>query len=294
MSYILDALKESQDARKGTETHPLTIADAGPGLANSAAMPWRGLAVGLLVAAIVGGLTMMFHSETDEPRTAATAVRGSVAAPVATLAAVPKTTAPLVVADKRPRSRPVTPTAKAVGVAATGNSEAAPEQNNRLATIKTPDQIDVQVDRHPPPKPGPAPAPAGPTVTATQEPAPKEKRAPDAATVAAAVAAETRPVEATASPAAPLPPDAVAAELEPETATGLPWYHELSFSVRTKLPKLTIQVHTYDPNPARRFVLVNLRKYREGERMQEGALLERITEQGMVLEHGGLRYRTRN
>src|SRR5690606_23699391 len=58
----------------------------------------------------------------------------------------------------------------------------------------------------------------------------------------------------------------------------------------TSLPDMHLDIHVHSPNPAERFVFVNMRKYVEGQALQEGPRLERITPDGAVLNHRGLRF----
>lgn len=70
----------------------------------------------------------------------------------------------------------------------------------------------------------------------------------------------------------------------------LPGYQDLVLSGRAKLPPLHLDIHVFADDPARRFVFVNNRKYREGERLDEGGRVEKITPHGAILEHRGHRF----
>lgn len=58
----------------------------------------------------------------------------------------------------------------------------------------------------------------------------------------------------------------------------------------TVLPDMHLDIHVYAAAPADRFVFVNMRKYTEGQALKEGPTLERITPEGAVLNHQGLRF----
>lgn len=58
----------------------------------------------------------------------------------------------------------------------------------------------------------------------------------------------------------------------------------------TQLPELHLDIHVHSPAPAERFVFVNMRKYIEGQTLSEGPTIERITADGVVLNHQGLRF----
>jgi len=58
----------------------------------------------------------------------------------------------------------------------------------------------------------------------------------------------------------------------------------------SNLPVLNIDIHSYDPQAGRSYVLINLEKYREGDYLAEGPLLSEIVPDGVVLEHMGERF----
>ena len=70
----------------------------------------------------------------------------------------------------------------------------------------------------------------------------------------------------------------------------LPSISEVNLTGAQELPELHLDVHVYATNPQDRFVYINMRKYREGNRLQEGPTLERIRRDGVVLDYQGLRF----
>ncbi len=75
-----------------------------------------------------------------------------------------------------------------------------------------------------------------------------------------------------------------------ENAGFLPTLAELKLDQRVQLSPLHIDVHVYNENPQRRFVLINARKYKEGERLSEGPLLEEIRRDGLVMYYRDQRF----
>jgi general secretion pathway protein B len=78
-----------------------------------------------------------------------------------------------------------------------------------------------------------------------------------------------------------------------QTAATLPptdW-HDLPMETRKRLTRPRLDVHVYDADPGRRFVLVGFKKYREGDQLPNGSTLEQITADGLVLDLRGERYR---
>jgi len=58
----------------------------------------------------------------------------------------------------------------------------------------------------------------------------------------------------------------------------------------TPLPDMHLDIHVYSGTPAERFVFVNMRKYIEGQSLGEGPQVERITPDGVILNHRGQRF----
>jgi len=53
---------------------------------------------------------------------------------------------------------------------------------------------------------------------------------------------------------------------------------------------IRLTVHVYSATPEQRFVIINSRKMREGERSKEGFLVEKITPEGVQIQHQGQSY----
>jgi general secretion pathway protein B len=58
----------------------------------------------------------------------------------------------------------------------------------------------------------------------------------------------------------------------------------------SNLPVMNIDIHSYDARPKKRYVLVNMEKYREGDYLTEGPLLIEILPEGVIMEHMGERF----
>ena len=85
--------------------------------------------------------------------------------------------------------------------------------------------------------------------------------------------------------AQPEPVQAVAPQLTP--ADYIVEFSELPDPVQKAIPALTFSFHVYSDNPARRTIIINKRRVREGDNISAGLLLEAITEQGVVLQWQG-------
>ncbi len=158
-----------------------------------------------------------------------------------------------------------------------------------------------------PASPPPTPAVAAPVSSpAVREPAvtsPEPAADTSSPTFADRVeeARRSRPAVETPEPAAEAtPPPADAEPTPPKTAVtppqdaadgsgiaALPTLMELQVSGDLSLPPLHIDLHVYNDDPARRFVSINMSKYRERETLREGPTVRQITREGVILDYQG-------
>lgn len=75
-------------------------------------------------------------------------------------------------------------------------------------------------------------------------------------------------------------------ETKPSTLN-VPNLKDLPDSPRNNLSQYEVNVHVFDDDPKRRFVLINMGKYKEGERIaNNGPLVEEITRNGVIVDYG--------
>jgi general secretion pathway protein B len=154
----------------------------------------------------------------------------------------------------------------------------SPKQNTPAADVKP-----AAVDEHF------SPLSAAPVYAPEIPVPPAETSSASTASTAALVA--PRAIEQRAAPHAFRRPDPV---LTDEQATDndevLPSINEVNLTGAQALPEMHLDVHVYATRPADRFVFINMRKYKEGNTLQEGPVLERIRRDGVVLNYQGLRF----
>lgn len=85
----------------------------------------------------------------------------------------------------------------------------------------------------------------------------------------------------------PLAPGSVTLAPAPESTPPL---EMLSAGARRGVPPLNLDIHIHSADPDKRFVVINGRRYREGERLSEGPVLESVTRDGAILSQGGQRF----
>ena len=71
----------------------------------------------------------------------------------------------------------------------------------------------------------------------------------------------------------------------------IPLLLEMSQQLQQSLPPFRVDVHVHASNAANRFVMINLRRYREGDEVAPELMLQRITKEGMVLKFRGEQFR---
>jgi general secretion pathway protein B len=263
VSFILDALRKSEHARQ-KQTGP-GLAEVPVVVSRSKTNVWATAAVVLLVVNLVAVGVLLLRRASDPPASTATS-----AAPVtATTTTTPTTQAPAATPSTGPTLSPASPATSA----RTSTPRPAPGGRNPLAAEVG--------DPAPPVDPslvaGAAAVPQGPPVVTRQ----------------AAAAARRGTVVYAPIPEAADPPYTPPASVTPQPATDhLPTADEVA--ARGGLPPLHLDLHVYAAAPQQRFIFVNSRKYREGDALQEGPVVEQITASGAVLSYRGARFRLTN
>ena len=70
----------------------------------------------------------------------------------------------------------------------------------------------------------------------------------------------------------------------------MPSFEQLVLGGIIATPPLHLDMHVFAGERDKRFVFINMSKYREGEALKEGPVLEEITGTGVVLSHQGNRF----
>ncbi|MBV8342631.1 MAG: general secretion pathway protein GspB [Gammaproteobacteria bacterium] len=143
------------------------------------------------------------------------------------------------------------------------------------------------------------PAPAPPVSAASASPAraaasPAPPATAPAATSSAAGASGGTPSDQTNpedyAPAEEPPAQPLGGHVQRGTASGVPLYQDAAATPGTQIPQLRLDLHVYALRAQDRFVMINMRKLREGESLPEGVRVESITPEGAVLSYNGSRF----
>lgn len=253
MSFILDALKKSENARQR---------QVGPSLADvrvvrrNAERPWWVVAVAALLVVNLGVLvTVLVHEDDAKP-----------AAP-AQQSIAPAQAAPQQSYNPQPAQQYQQPPAQ--------NYQSAPVVSDPSVRSLADEArgYDEPYSGEPanPHLAGAAAVPEGPPMVRQIQPP-----------AVAALPSNGAVFDARSAGSAPSSGALVGNEM-------LPTLDDLVAS-GTNLPELHLDIHVASQQPDERFVFVNMRKYVEGETLKEGPTVERITREGVVLNQRGLRF----
>lgn len=67
----------------------------------------------------------------------------------------------------------------------------------------------------------------------------------------------------------------------------IPLLHELTHDIQSQLPPLQVNVISYSDVPGRRFAIINMKKYREGDKLADSTVsVHRITRDSAILDYG--------
>lgn len=226
MSYILEALKKSEQERHIGHVPDLTMAQEPPPTTRAARWPWV-LSAALLANAAIIGLVVWRPWQAPAP---AALEAGH---------------------DPRP-----------------AGAEGDSPMPDAVATMDAPADGTSSMPAAPPAPVAAPPAPIGPAAPIAPEPV-------------ARAGAEPRSEEH--------PPAAVRSPSDWRAET--PRWQDLPAEARSRLPVPRFDVHVFAQEPSRRFVLVDLKKYQEGDRLDQGVKLDAILADGVVLSYQGQRYR---
>lgn len=163
-----------------------------------------------------------------------------------------------------------------------------------LRSRAEPDSAPVQ--RVPPAASASAPAAAPPAATqasaggAPSRPVPP----PQAANAAAAVSSNTAATAAEdgnpADFAPAIQPPAQSSPGTQATPANLPRYRDLASAPGSSLPSLHLDLHVYDPDPGKRYVMINMHTLRQGDSLPDGVQVISIRPDGAVLSYQGRQF----
>ena len=276
MSYILDALKHSQDSRSR---------GAIPGLGSQAATVrpgpsrreriWRLVALATLVLLLAVLAVMAWQrwlGAAPAPERATPPVAAQPAGAPASVAQAPAAAVGAPVARTAPAATPVP-----------GEPAAAPGESTApgLEALKELAGVRVDVD-----EPQPAPAPKSGAAAAGPPPIVQKLELPVERPPLAAPTAKPQPLV----PA--MPRDEASSAPEPQSAEygDVEHWKELPAPIQRQLRETPFNVHIYSSDPKLRFVKSGGRTLREGDAINEELRVLHITRDGVIVGYKGGKY----
>jgi general secretion pathway protein B len=263
LSYILEALRKSQQERDLGRVPTVESSPVPGGQVATARNYWGVAAVGLAALAVVIALYAALRGASE----GGGGVDPGVVVPQAgvTTSSGPGAAAqPAVAHGLPPAAVPASPAPPPEGGVPTESPPGPPASTSQVASQPSPAKLGEQAR---PSEPGRSPG----AVPARDDGVPEDLRQE--------IEAFKRQVRG--EPAAA--DEADAAETRPQDL-------RLPREVKERLPAFLMTVHIYDRAPEKRFVLINARKYREGERTPQDLLVEEILPDGVVLSYEGHRF----
>ena len=270
MSFILDALRKSEAARRRNEAPDLFAAMPGDAATPRERPAWpMWLVGGIGVAALATSLWLLAH-RAPEAMPAATPTAERLPADTATPPAAPS-------AASMPASMPASTTP------------------GKMPPMPGP-RPDAQANIGPAPVPNGAPigtSPATTTRPATASTAVAATSAPSAATPSAP--APTTPAPSASAPLTAAPSTtndeiAVAPPAAPSSARNVLRLSDLDPGTRKSLPPLKMSMHMWNDDSARRFVILDGHRLGEGDMLGD-VTIESITRDGVIVNWQGSRLR---
>lgn len=323
MSYILDALNKSEQERQqrehGITLQPLTGVPHGEPR-TTRWLPWVGLGI-VVAAALVFAAVYLWMQGRQLPVTAAPAPTVNAAASAVPASRVPasqppasasRDVAPAVGAPAASTAATVAPPERSVAAPAVASdsvrslyqrkamtaeqaradvpatvTEAAPSTTDTVKTFGADAPAAVRTAEVE--AAAPAPAAGGANLAALQAALQKQREAELAARVQSELEAlQARDASAAERAAARVPQPAPAQAVAEPTA---PLATELAPALQQRIPTIEFGAHVYAGRTGNGFVILNGKKRYAGDPVAPGLTVERVTEDGVILDLGGTRFK---
>lgn len=265
MSFILDALRKSEHERQ-RQTGP-ALAEVPVAAPRPRSNMWATGAIALLLVNLVAIGVLLIRKAAREPEATVPAAMPAPAqaAPAANAPAPAQVTMTRTVPSGAVTAQPpMLQPASSAGTPADGSRNSLEDEMS-----EAPPMLDPQMAADA------AAPPAGPPAV-TRAPSGRGSVVYESLPASAAVGAQQY--------AAP-PQSRTAAQ---SAGPKLPTADEVTAA--GGVPALNLDLHVYSTKPTERMVFVNSRKYREGDTLQEGPVVQQITPDGAILELRGRKF----
>ncbi|TAM09582.1 MAG: hypothetical protein EPN72_01955 [Nevskiaceae bacterium] len=289
MSYILEALRRAErDRRRDTENPAaqITAPVAAPSPSRRSTRRWAAIAAVCVVLLTIANLAFFLHgrksaSAPAQPVPATPALPPASAAPSATNHA--QLPGVVTMGDGNAQTEPTI-------LIPAGEGEEADNPIADAADIHSFDDLSGAAN----PVPAPARTPPPRAQERTAQPAVVQPTPPDSeASAAEAVVSESPIRTLPTGPDASPPPAAKTLTTQPaplgapEPGADSPDLRVMPDNYRATFPQFTVQVHVYDPDPGKSWVMIDNRRYSVGDTLPQGPKIKGIVSQGIVFDWQG-------
>ncbi|CAI8890591.1 general secretion pathway protein GspB [Methylocaldum szegediense] len=295
MSYILEALRKSERERQAGQAAPPVSIPLNPTPPRRHGLAWAVALLFLLNGTVLGYLWLT-RWQSKEPATqlaqTASTEHADAAAPTQKAAAPSATETRTASAPADSHSSDIPPPAKEKA-SALANAEPLPAARvpeKKAAKTTRPHAVSVK-----PPSPEPIPSEiteSAAAMTKKRPVKPSEKSRPqiDPKPMAEpAISENLSPPVAFAVPVStPEPRDPASGHAE---NPDIPFMYEMPADFQQRIGPVTINVFAYSELPEERFAIIDMKKYRVGDRLGNGAKLLEIRADSLVLQSEGRTFR---
>jgi general secretion pathway protein B len=261
MSFILDALRKSEHERQ-RQTGP-ALAEVPVAAPAPRSNVWATAAIALLLVNLIVVGVLLIRKATREPAAAAAVPATTQLSPAATGPAQAQVSMTQTVPSAAPPP-PMLQPARSPGAPVEGSRNSLEDEMSEPAPMFDPLLAEDVAD-----------PPAGPPAV-TRAPSGRGSVVYESLPASAAVGAQQY--------SAPPQPRTASQSAGPK----LPTADEVTAA--GGVPALNLDLHVYSTKPTERMIFVNSRKYREGDSLQEGPVVQTITPEGAILEFRGSRF----
>ncbi len=285
MSYLLDALRKSEQERRIGQVPTLEPEPTAkePPRRNH----WLISIIAFLVIINSGILLYVFFAKPDSSQHKGTPLAENTKDSAANEAA--KTAPATVTAEPSPAIKPFAATGQPATDAPTSIAEMIAAKEKQKPAAPQQQARSVRGPKTPAAKtPAPITRAASPR-TKEKVTVPVKKKSPTRATTIKKTEDKKRPAsEVTALRS---PPPATSDGSARQRAESIPLLRKLPSDFRRKVPAMTINVFVYSKRVKERFVIINMAKYKTGDKLENGPVLEAIRPDSLVLRFEGQRFR---
>jgi len=279
MSYILDALKKSEQERQRGSVPNLQSVQAPSKPPARKPMRWIGLISALLV------LSAAFFIYLRQPWNPEVSIKQDVT--ISSKAPVPEAVVPLPLSTETvktlPKPKPPQPNLTQPAV----KPKAATPMAGGLTPVKPPPERNKRQTK-------PVIKPVKPVARRIKPKAVVSKKRAMEAPLSADAARQWQKITPSSTSQAAVviqQPHPQQTKTQPDSRSRLPTAAELPVAIQRVLPGIRISAHIYSDKPASRMVIINDKTLREGETVAGGLTIEEITRDGVIFRFQTRRFR---